>query len=239
MGNLKKLKDTFKKIINFIIKLLIKTPKYILTISPFEYKKIFKKNFQKLKNIIKFEERHFIKNSIKDTEDAYQQEKKEHSEIAKKCKFGIIEIGILNGETSKIFAEANSSIRIYGIDPLIPDSMLETLIGNEEMIKKNTRNLNNFHFIKDYSYNVVKNWDKPFDYLFIDGSHLYEDVKKDFEDWFPLLKKNGIISFHDSTMNRGGLNYWEDPSRFADELIFDKRVEFIKSIARLTVFKKL
>ena len=35
------------------------------------------------------------------------------------------------------------------------------------------------------------------DFLFIDGDHSYEGVKKDFEMYSPLVKKGGIIAFHD------------------------------------------
>ncbi|GBD34509.1 hypothetical protein HRbin35_00234 [bacterium HR35] len=35
------------------------------------------------------------------------------------------------------------------------------------------------------------------DFLFIDGDHSYEGVKKDFEMYSPLVKKRGIIAFHD------------------------------------------
>ncbi len=35
------------------------------------------------------------------------------------------------------------------------------------------------------------------DVLFIDGDHTYEGVKKDFDLYSPLVKKNGIIAFHD------------------------------------------
>jgi predicted O-methyltransferase YrrM len=35
------------------------------------------------------------------------------------------------------------------------------------------------------------------DFLFIDGDHSYEGVKKDFEIYSPLVKKGGIIAFHD------------------------------------------
>ncbi|MBA7660163.1 hypothetical protein ES703_68162 [subsurface metagenome] len=35
------------------------------------------------------------------------------------------------------------------------------------------------------------------DFLFIDGDHSYEGVKKDFEMYSSLVTKNGIISFHD------------------------------------------
>ncbi len=151
---------------------------------------------------------------------------------------GVVEIGILNGDTTKILAQANPAIPVYGIDPLIPDSMNPDLIGSEENIAKNMQGLKNFYFIKDFSYNVIKNWDKAFDYLLIDGSHIYEDVRKDFEDWFPKLAPGGLVSFHDSTMNRGGEPYWEGPSKCADELIYDPRVDLVGSVARLTIFRK-
>lgn len=37
----------------------------------------------------------------------------------------------------------------------------------------------------------------PLDFLFIDSDHSYEGVKKDFEMYSPLVKKGGIIAFHD------------------------------------------
>ncbi len=35
------------------------------------------------------------------------------------------------------------------------------------------------------------------DLLFIDGDHTYEGVKKDFDMYSPLVKKGGIVAFHD------------------------------------------
>lgn len=38
---------------------------------------------------------------------------------------------------------------------------------------------------------------RKLDYLFIDGDHTYEGVKKDFEMYSPLVKEKGIVVFHD------------------------------------------
>jgi predicted O-methyltransferase YrrM len=38
---------------------------------------------------------------------------------------------------------------------------------------------------------------KELDFLFIDGDHSYEGVKKDFEMYSPLVRMGGIIAFHD------------------------------------------
>ena len=38
---------------------------------------------------------------------------------------------------------------------------------------------------------------KKYDFLFLDGDHVYESIKKDFLNYSPLIKKGGIIAFHD------------------------------------------
>lgn len=38
---------------------------------------------------------------------------------------------------------------------------------------------------------------QPLDYLFIDGDHTYEGVRKDFEMYSPLVRRGGVIAFHD------------------------------------------
>ncbi|MGQ9691608.1 MAG: class I SAM-dependent methyltransferase [Thermoproteota archaeon] len=54
---------------------------------------------------------------------------------------------------------------------------------------------------------------RKIDFLFIDGDHSYEGVKKDFEMYSPLVRKGGIIAFHDivpgSSENVGGVpKFW-------------------------------
>mgnify|MGYP003676305803 CR=1 FL=1 len=39
---------------------------------------------------------------------------------------------------------------------------------------------------------------KQFDAIFIDGNHSYEYVKKDLENYYPLVKEGGIIALHDA-----------------------------------------
>jgi predicted O-methyltransferase YrrM len=35
------------------------------------------------------------------------------------------------------------------------------------------------------------------DYLFIDGDHTYAGVKQDFEMYSPLVRRGGLVAFHD------------------------------------------
>ncbi len=56
--------------------------------------------------------------------------------------------------------------------------------------------------LRGYSHDVLGGWNefangKAIDFIFIDGSHQYLDVLKDFELSFPLVKNGGWIAFHD------------------------------------------
>lgn len=161
-----------------------------------------------------------------------------HQKLIKECKLGAVEIGVLYGDTTRLLCSSNLNIPIYGIDPLIPDSMNSNLVGSKEKILKNTVVCGNFTFFNDYSYNVVKDFDYEFDYLFIDGDHQYDAVKRDFEEWYPKLSHGGYVLIHDSAANRGGPYWWDGPSKLADELIDKQELEYVTTVYCLTAFRK-
>jgi len=39
--------------------------------------------------------------------------------------------------------------------------------------------------------------DRPIDFLFIDGDHSYRGVRSDFERYAPLVRRGGMVAFHD------------------------------------------
>jgi len=43
----------------------------------------------------------------------------------------------------------------------------------------------------------VKHITQSLDVLFIDGDHTYEGVKHDFLSYSPLIRRGGIVAFHD------------------------------------------
>lgn len=71
---------------------------------------------------------------------------------------------------------------------------------------------------------------EPIDFLFIDGDHSYEGVKKDFNMYKELVKEKGLIAFHDiqpgPKEDVGGVpQLWEEIKQNFDnhtELINDK-----------------
>ena len=52
---------------------------------------------------------------------------------------------------------------------------------------------------------------KKIDFLFIDGDHSYEGVKKDFENYRPLVSNGGCIGLHDIASNKlGVIDFWNE-----------------------------
>ncbi len=119
----------------------------------------------------------------------------------------IIEIGSYQGKSTVCIAKGlleGKGGRVYAIDPHL-GSAEHKVEGKDiwtfDKFKKNIISKNVEKAVEPVvksSGDAVKGWDKPVDFLFIDGAHDYENVKKDFELWSPFLKKGGIIAFHDA-----------------------------------------
>lgn len=62
---------------------------------------------------------------------------------------------------------------------------------------------------------------RKLDMLFIDADHTYEGVKLDYTMYAPLVRKGGIIAFHDITgsKNNPTTKYWNELSRSRKESI--------------------
>lgn len=68
--------------------------------------------------------------------------------------------------------------------------------------------------VTGFSVDVAKAWTGAVGLLFIDGSHVYEDVRADLVAWRPHLHENAIVAFDDyKTPRNPGV------TRFVDELI--------------------
>ncbi len=118
-----------------------------------------------------------------------------------------LEIGVWRGASSAYMGveiiNSGKKITFDAIDSFAPSKELneEALVGVEEMAIKNLKPLTDVgvvNLIKGYSLDVVKNYeDESLDFVFIDGSHDYDDVKDDILAWLPKVKKTGIIGGHD------------------------------------------
>lgn len=145
---------------------------------------------------------------------------KEYQKI-KPTKF--IEIGSLYGWTLQHFIHYSQP----GSTGLSIDLPVRNFVGpHDRRVEKQEHNYKNvwpswakannckLHLIPDSSQKnltlertkqIFKN--EQIDFLFIDGDHSYEGVKKDYQMYSPLVRAGGIIAFHDIGKNEeGGCN---------------------------------
>lgn len=119
----------------------------------------------------------------------------------------IVEIGSYKGRSTIVLAagsEAGKSIKIYAIDPHMTD--LEQKISNNsesslDDFKRNIATAGMGHLVEPvvaFAQDAVKDWNRPIEFLWIDGDHSYDGAKSDFDLWAPFVVDGGVVAFHDS-----------------------------------------
>jgi len=134
-----------------------------------------------------------------------------HINIIEGQKPKFIEVGAWKGKSACFMAveiiNSGKDIDFFVIDPFptleelhelygdihpIEDALYKTYLENIEPVK---------HIIKTIrkpSLEAVENFqDHSIDFIFLDGDHTYEYVKKELAAWYPKLKKGGIFAGHD------------------------------------------
>ena len=138
-----------------------------------------------------------------EVEFLYEQARK----LKKRGEGVIVEIGSFKGRSTITLAagsDAGDSLKIHAIDPHMTD--LEQKLSNNsksslDEFKKNVAASTVGHLVDPIvglSQNVVKTWNKPVEFLWIDGDHSYVGAKMDFDLWAPFLVDGGVIAYHDS-----------------------------------------
>ena len=113
------------------------------------------------------------------------------------------EIGTFKGESAEwmaknIFTHPSSSY--YCIDPFSGETQKAQGLDDSSVEAETRDRLAAFPqviIIKGYSQDVLKNFGKMFDFMYIDGSHVAKDVLRDSVLAFDLLKVGGVIIWDD------------------------------------------
>jgi len=103
----------------------------------------------------------------------------------------IVEIGVLHGGTLAVFKMCFPKARVVGIDNAAE------AVGREEFIKQHGLEMIIADSQKKETATNLSKMVGEIDFLFIDGDHSYEGVKKDVFNWIPKCKDNAIVAFHD------------------------------------------
>ena len=80
---------------------------------------------------------------------------------------------------------------------------------------------------------VLKDWKEPVAFIFIDGSHDYEDVRADFKGWEKHLVVGGIIALHDTN------GAWDGPTKVVNTLLDNNKNYKLLSVGSITFAEKV
>lgn len=114
-----------------------------------------------------------------------------------------VEIGILQANDTKVILDKLPIKKLYLIDPYLNsgkdgsewkfDSSQRKRIAQKRLKKYKSK----IQWFYDFSYNVSDSIPNDLDFVYIDGDHRYESVKKDIELYYPKIKKGGVLAGHD------------------------------------------
>ena len=156
-----------------------------------------------------------------------------YSEIPKINPKVVVELGVHWGHSLFTMAEScedhSIDATLYGIDHWQGDEHAGKFTDEVyETAKKCSKLYSSVKLIKKTFNEAVEDWDKPIDLLHIDGRHLYEDVKEDFENWVPMVKDGGWVWLHDTQVksrNFGIYKYFKLLKKQHPDWEFSERFE--------------
>lgn len=142
------------------------------------------------------------------------QHSKEENEVLRKWASGkrtLVEIGVAEGASGLALRQAmDADAVLYLIDPFHLSRI--PLLNSEKRVARRTvagaRN-GRVVWLNMFSFDAVRGWTTPVDFLFIDGDHSESAVRKDWDDWKEFVIPGGIVAFHDAKTFPGG---WTTPS---------------------------
>lgn len=113
-----------------------------------------------------------------------------------------VEIGTLQARNAYSIMQYLDIKHLYLIDPYIiyDDDVTAYKNRNKDLEKAQQRMIkykNNITFIKKTSIEAFNDVPSNLDFVYIDGNHSYEYVKKDIELYYPKIKPGGVIGGHD------------------------------------------
>jgi len=122
------------------------------------------------------------------------------------------EVGVYEGINAKFMLLGCNKLKLYLVDDWSnivvytggPRQSPETMQVIQGIAKFNLRTCcsdDRVTFTGKNSADSAKDFpDGFFDYVYIDGDHLYESVKLDLQLWYPKVKKGGVLGGHDVLM---------------------------------------
>ena len=119
-----------------------------------------------------------------------------------------IEIGVLYGHNAKSILETLNIKKLYLIDPYLPYTdrvFRDPRKALEEARSNLSRFENKVVWVLKESSDAINDVPDNLDFVYIDGNHAYEYVKKDIELYYHKVKEGGILGGHDYSIDFMGV----------------------------------
>lgn len=169
---------------------------------------------------------------------AEQECVKKYAQNTKSC----LEIGVFEGVNTVIIAKAMSAHGVlYAIDPFFKGKL--DICYSEVIAKSGLKKMNLYNkvrFIPKLSFDASEDVPNNLDFIFIDGDHSLEGIKKDWEIFSKKINQGGIIALHDTSIPKhnpfvselGSYKY------FNDEIKNDDRFTHLETVDSLNILKR-
>jgi hypothetical protein len=133
------------------------------------------------------------------------------------------EIGVWYGDHAAFLLETLDICHFYLIDPYVAydqkDLNSEMMTEVKSVAENSLENFESVTFINEYSDDAVSSLPGELDFVYIDGNHDYEYVKRDLDNYYTLVKDGGILAGHDYNSD------WPGVIRAVDEFANQRDLE--------------
>lgn len=117
------------------------------------------------------------------------------------------EIGVAEGEYTKMICQTNPQMKIYAVDPWAPYQGYSDYVKQDALttlFEEAQRRLEPFikrgicEIVKEFSMDALEKFgDESLDFVYIDANHSDPYITHDITQWSKKVKPGGIISGHD------------------------------------------
>jgi predicted O-methyltransferase YrrM len=117
----------------------------------------------------------------------------------------MVEVGCYYGVSTLMWESSDKIIKIFAVDPwkdFYDPNDGASQKGNmnevESLFDENIKDSSKIIKMKMTSKEASEKFEEnSLDFVYLDGSHAYQDLKDDINNWLPKIKKNGFIAGHD------------------------------------------
>jgi len=154
----------------------------------------------------------------------------------------LLEIGVYEGATTRLLiAAAAPDAELFAVDPFLKGRIgicwARGIAGKEISEGLKTNRGVRIHVVEQFSFDAARAIHGHFDFIFVDGDHSPEGIRRDWNDWAGRVGAGGIVALHDTRVPAHNPNVATLGSyQFFESVIrFDPRYELVQQVDSLSI----